>query len=347
MIRAISYGVSKPVGFGATQDRLKVMPHNPGTFREPGHSDWGNGLVVGHGPDSLWGKRQPVPDELNISGQRKAAEPGQLVGDVIHMEPQTPYKTALWAKTKEPRMAPLPQKHYALHVQRSVDPYDSVSKREAVREMGRIASDRRIKSASFAGRQARTDISYQTQFQTLHSASSSKARVLRPSTAKATRATLCTADEDRWNMDHMDLQRQSDQDKWQRRLPTFPKEERFNEIVGAQSFNSTNRGLLSIAPNCTRYMPTDPAHKTISETTVPIMRKSVNGIWPGDDDGGTSNFISDTERMKVPATASVMGVGPQTYADGRYDELASQNDIKLGARMITDQMIERWSKRLW
>lgn len=43
-------------------------------------------------------------------------------------EPQTPYKTALWAKTKEPRMAPLPQKHYALHVQRSVDPYDSVSK---------------------------------------------------------------------------------------------------------------------------------------------------------------------------------------------------------------------------
>lgn len=41
--------------------------------------------VVGHGPDSLWGKRQPVPDELNISGQRKAAEPGQLVGDVIHM----------------------------------------------------------------------------------------------------------------------------------------------------------------------------------------------------------------------------------------------------------------------
>lgn len=38
------HAVSKPVGFGATQDRLKVMPHNPGTFREPGHSDWGNGL---------------------------------------------------------------------------------------------------------------------------------------------------------------------------------------------------------------------------------------------------------------------------------------------------------------
>lgn len=96
----------------------------------------------------------------------------------------------------------------------------------------------------------------------------------------------------------------------------------------------------------------------------------------------------------MPRTASVMGVGPQTYADGklknsiasrvqsarctrppaaggeqqpgtgrcqsarnaaggprkrsgRYDGLVPRADIKLGARMVTDQLIERWSKRLW
>lgn len=338
MTRAMSHGSPKMAGFGATQNRLNaqiVTPQKMGSFLEPGQSDWGNGVIVGHRPDSLWGKRDAVPDDLDIPGHSKAAKPGELVGQKIYMEPSNPNKSALWSKTKEPRMAPLPKKHYGRHLQRTVDPYNTTEKEKPFAEKGTISRDRRIKSASFATQKTRINISNQTVFHTLHAASSSKDRIVRPATAAPLRGSVPSAAEiDRWNTDNLDLQREEKED-WDRRLVCFSQEERFNEIVGAQSFKATNKGLLSIAPNCTKYSPApDPLRRTISETSAPFRRGRGNKCWPDDEEkAGTFSFISATERMKLPPTASVIGVGPQTYADGKLkDSITSRAQSARGSR---------------
>mmetsp|Transcript_39802 Transcript_39802/g.112929 ORF Transcript_39802/g.112929 Transcript_39802/m.112929 type:complete len:455 (-) Transcript_39802:167-1531(-) len=306
---------SKPCVFGSAQPRLKIHTEaKPMHIRIPGTTDWSNGTVVGM-YDSLWGRREVLPDTLDIAGSYKAAKPGEDPKQALYMEVKLPLKAALWSRTSEPRLASAPKKPYRKELECTVDPYDVVNKERNWKEHRTLSASRNIRSATFADRRARADISSQSHFDSLHMKVSTVRAI--PNNGPEHRPTSASA---AWKAttSSLDFQYEDRGKAFDTTAGKFFRQERFNQISGKDEFLATSKGNLSIAPPPTKFNPADPVRPTVQAAarTLQSARPGYRGGLFRASTSGTYAFISNEERMKVLRTASVQGVGPQTYADG-------------------------------